>query len=131
MSYEFQNMEELNNNIESTNQDVSQEILDGTKEMRAMTGGQAGAIAYGIHRISELPAVNEKIQDCKEAFNDAMENAKDTISEFSGLKDTEIKKIRKNAADIAEKALWKHFIKFYYEAYDIALRNAQKRLLNR
>ena len=44
MSYEFQNMEELNNNIESTNQDVSQEILDGTKEMRAMTGGQAGAV---------------------------------------------------------------------------------------
>jgi hypothetical protein len=27
--------------------------------------------------------------------------------------------------------LWKHFIKYYYEAYDIALRNAQKRLLNK
>ena len=34
-----------------------------------------------------------------------------------------------NTADIAEKALWKHFIKYYYEAYDVALRNAQKRLL--
>ena len=56
---------------------------------------------------------------------------KDTISEFSALKDAEIKKIRKNAADIAEKALWKHFIKYYYEAYDIALRNAQKRLANK
>jgi len=39
----------------------------------------------------------------------------------------EIKKIRMKAAAIAEKALWKHFIQYYYEAYDIALRNAQKR----
>lgn len=45
------------------------------------------------------------------------------------MSDTEIKVIRKRAADIAEKALWKHFIKYYYEAYDVALRNAQKRLL--
>lgn len=88
MGYEFQNMEELNNNIESTIQDVSQEIIDNTKEMRAMTGGQAGAIAYGIQRISDIPAVNEKIQDCKEGFNNAMENAKDSIVEF-GAKVTE------------------------------------------
>lgn len=92
MGYEFQNMEELNNNIESTNQDVSQEIIDNTKEMRAMTGGQAGAIVYGIQRISDIPAVNEKIQDCKEGFNNAMENAKDSIVEFGtkvseGIKD--------------------------------------------
>ena len=53
---------------------------------------------------------------------------KDTISEFSTLTDTEINKIRKNAANIAEKALWKHFIRYYYEAYDVALRNAAKRL---
>lgn len=30
--------------------------------------------------------------------------------------------IRKNAAQIADKAQWKHFIKHYYDAYDIALR---------
>ena len=64
-------------------------------------------------------------------YSEVADAIKDTISEFSALKDSEIKKIRKNAANIAEKALWKHFIKYYYEAYDIALRNAQKRLLNR
>ena len=64
-------------------------------------------------------------------YSEVADAIKDTVAEFSGLKDTEIKKIRKNAADIAEKALWKHFIKYYYEAYDIALRNAQKRLLER
>jgi len=64
-------------------------------------------------------------------YSEVADAIKDTVSEFSALKDAEIKKIRKNAADIAEKALWKHFIKYYYEAYDIALRNTQKRLINR
>lgn len=92
MSYEFQNLEELNDNIESSNQDAGREILEENKEMRAMTGGQAGAIVYGIQRISDIPAVNEKIQDCKEGFNNALENAKDSIAEFGtkvsdGIKD--------------------------------------------
>ena len=64
-------------------------------------------------------------------YSEVADAIKDTVAEFSALKDTEVKKIRKNAADIAEKALWKHFIKYYYEAYDIALRNAQKRLLGK
>ena len=64
-------------------------------------------------------------------YSEVADAIKDTIAEFSGLSDTEIKKIRKNAAEIAEKALWKHFIQYYYEAYDVALRNAQKRLINR
>ena len=42
----------------------------------------------------------------------------------------EVKEIRKRAADVAEQALWKHFIQYYYEAYDIALRNALKRQLS-
>ena len=55
---------------------------------------------------------------------------KDTVSLFSAKTENEVKEIRKHAAEIAEKALWKHFIKYYYEAYDIALRNAMKRQLN-
>ena len=42
----------------------------------------------------------------------------------------EVKEIRKRAAEVAEQALWKHFIQYYYEAYDIALRNAMKRQLS-
>lgn len=91
MSYEFQDMEELNN-IESANLDVSKENTDVANEMRSMTGAQTAAIVYGIQRISDIPAVNEKIQDCKEAFSNAMENAKDSIVEFGtkvseGIKD--------------------------------------------
>ena len=61
-------------------------------------------------------------------YSEVADVIKDTISEFSTLTDTEINKIRKNAANIAEKALWKHFIQYYYEADDVALRNAAKRL---
>ena len=60
-------------------------------------------------------------------YSEVADAIKDTVSEFSEMSAQEIKKIRMKAAAIAEKALWKHFIQYYYEAYDIALRNAQKR----
>lgn len=82
MNYEFQNMEELDNTIEQTGRESMQEIGEHPREMRAMTGGQAGALVYGIHRISDIPAVNERIEDCKESFGRTMENAKDSIVEF-------------------------------------------------
>ena len=62
-------------------------------------------------------------------YSEVADVIKDTVSEFSGLPENVIKNMRKNAADVAEKALWKHFIKYYYEAYDLALRKAQKRLI--
>ena len=52
---------------------------------------------------------------------------KDTITLFANKTDKEVKEIRKRAAEVAEQALWKYFIQYYYEAYDIALRNAVKR----
>ncbi len=61
-------------------------------------------------------------------YSEVADAIKDTVAEFSNLSDAEIKKIRKNAENIAEKALWKHFITYYYQAYDVALRNAQSRL---
>lgn len=61
-------------------------------------------------------------------YSEVADAIKDTIVEFSCLQQKDIEKIRKNAAAIAEKALWKHFIGQYYQAYDVALRNAEKRL---
>lgn len=60
-------------------------------------------------------------------YSEVADAIKDTISDFSCLSEKDVEKIRKNASAIAEQALWKHFIKYYYEAYDIALRNASKR----
>ena len=41
---------------------------------------------------------------------------------------TEVDGCRKKARTLSKKALWEEFIKFYYEAYDIALRKAQMRI---
>ena len=44
------------------------------------------------------------------------------INEFASYDEATIKKLRKKASAIAEKALWKHFIRYYEQAYNIALR---------
>jgi glycogen synthase len=56
---------------------------------------------------------------------------KDAISAFSAKTEQEVENMRRDASHIAEQALWKHFIAYYYEAYDTALRNAHKRVVNK
>ena len=63
-------------------------------------------------------------------YSEVADAIKDTVSLFSCKGEKEIEKIRKSAAAVAEQALWKYFIEYYYEAYDIALRNAMKRQLS-
>ena len=54
---------------------------------------------------------------------------KESIISFSAKSEEETEYIRNRAATTAEHALWKHFIKNYYNAYDIAFRNAKARIL--
>ena len=61
-------------------------------------------------------------------YSEVAEQIKNTLAEFSAYNEKEVKAVRKKAALIAEKALWKNFITYYYDAYDIALRNAAKRM---
>ncbi|HJA86921.1 MAG TPA: glycogen/starch synthase [Candidatus Bacteroides avicola] len=63
-------------------------------------------------------------------YSEVADGIKDTVSLFSNKSEDEVKVIRRRAGQVAEQALWKYFIQYYYEAYDIALRNAMKRLLN-
>lgn len=63
-------------------------------------------------------------------YSEVADGIKDTVSAFSSKSDAEVKAIRKRAGKVAEQALWKHFIQYYYQAYDFALRRAAKRLLN-
>lgn len=51
-----------------------------------------------------------------------------TVLHFAQLDKTQVEKARQNAAAAAEKALWKNFISYYYEAYDIALQNKEVRI---
>ena len=50
------------------------------------------------------------------------------IYKFASYDEQSVKNLRKQAAAIAEKALWKHFIRYYEQAYDIALRKNGKKV---
>ena len=49
-----------------------------------------------------------------------------TISDLSVKTETEMAEIRKAAIKTSKQALWKHFISYYEQAYDLALKNANK-----
>lgn len=56
-------------------------------------------------------------------YSEVADSIKDTVAEFSSFSDAKVKKCRTAADKLSKKALWSEFIKFYYEAYDFALRN--------
>ncbi len=51
-----------------------------------------------------------------------------TIYKFALLSSSEVEKIRNKALSLSKKALWSEFIKYYYQAYDIALQKASNRV---
>lgn len=50
----------------------------------------------------------------------------DMVATFAKSSDKEHKAMQKKVSAVAEKALWRKFIKYYYQAYDIALRKLKK-----
>ena len=80
--------------------------------------GREGKLADGVEVI------------CRNDSNyfDAAEVITKTICIFAKLSEKEVAECRKKVARLAEKALWKHFIKNYFEAYDFALSAAKERI---
>ena len=60
-------------------------------------------------------------------YSEVADAIKDTIAEFSMMSKKEVKACRKKADALSKKALWSEFIRYYHEAYDIALQKAEKR----
>ncbi len=60
-------------------------------------------------------------------YSEVADNIKDTVAYYSCLSKKEVEACRKHAEALSKKALWSEFIKYYYEAYDVALRKALKR----
>ena len=60
-------------------------------------------------------------------YSEVADGVKDTVASFSMMDAKEVERCRKQADALSKKALWSHFIKRYYEAYDIALRRAEER----
>ena len=61
-------------------------------------------------------------------FNEVSDTIRDTILKFSQMDSKQVDAARKNAEKVAEKALWKHFIKYYYAAYKKALTRRDERI---
>ena len=60
-------------------------------------------------------------------YSEVADAIKDTVAEFSGYTKKQVDECRKKADALSRKALWSEFIRYYYEAYDIALRKAEER----
>ena len=61
-------------------------------------------------------------------YSEVADAIKDTVAKYSGMTDAQVKKCRTNADKLSKKALWSHFIEYYYDAYDFALRKAEERV---
>jgi glycosyltransferase involved in cell wall biosynthesis len=60
-------------------------------------------------------------------YSEVADAIKDTVAKYSNYTADEVKKARQNAEKLSKKALWKEFIKYYEQAYDMALRKAEER----
>ena len=60
-------------------------------------------------------------------YSEVADIIKETVAAFSSMTKKEVDACRKHADTLSKKALWSEFIKYYYEAYDIALRKAEAR----
>ena len=60
-------------------------------------------------------------------YSEVADVIKDTVAEYSNMKAADVKICRTAAEKLSKKALWSEFIKYYEQAYDIALRNAERR----
>lgn len=90
---------------------------------------------FGLWANSEIGHVGEIIDGVKVVhrtdynYSEVADKIKDTVAEFSNFTAADVKKSRSNADKLSKKALWSNFIKYYYEAYDFALRRAEERML--
>ena len=57
-------------------------------------------------------------------YNEVADDIKKTVIKYANATKTKQTRMRNNARSLSEKALWTHFIEYYYNAYDFALRKA-------
>ncbi len=89
---------------------------------------------FGLWANSEIGRQGEIIDGVKVVhrtdynYSEVADKIKDTVAEYSNFTPAEVKKSRANAEKLSRKALWSNFIKYYYQAYDFALRCAEERV---
>ena len=89
---------------------------------------------FGLWVNKELGRYGELIDGVKVVhrtdsnYHDVADNIEEALCEYSQFNAALVKSSRTNAEKLSKKALWSEFIKYYDEAYDIALRNASNRI---
>ena len=61
-------------------------------------------------------------------YSEVADTIKDTVAEFSAMTKKQVSDARSAAEKLSKKALWSEFIKYYHQAYDIALNRANERI---
>ena len=61
-------------------------------------------------------------------YSEVADIIKTTVADYSAMNKKQIDACRKHAGELSKKALWSEFIKYYYQAYDIALTKAEERM---
>lgn len=73
----------------------------------------------------------EVLERTDENYFVVADSIKDSILSYMNSSQEAVDSSRKTAMELSEKASWSHFIKYYLDAYDIALKNAMKRNKNK
>ena len=60
-------------------------------------------------------------------YNDVANDIKQTVIKYANATKNKQTRMRNNARSLSQKALWTHFIEYYYDAYDFALNKAEAR----
>lgn len=60
-------------------------------------------------------------------YNDVANDIKQTVIKYANATKNKQTRMRNNARALSQKALWTHFIEYYYDAYDFALNKAEAR----
>lgn len=63
-------------------------------------------------------------------WNEASADIAQQIEKWVAMDFRQREEIRQKAGDIAQKALWKHFIRYYLEAYEVAMKKTWKKIEN-
>ena len=90
------------------------EITDGVKVIHRTDYNYSEVAVKVIHRTDYN-------------YSEVADVIKDTVAEYSNMKAADVNICRTAAEKLSKKALWSEFIKYYEQAYDIALRNAERR----
>jgi hypothetical protein len=78
-------------------------------------------------RYSEIEDGVKVIHRTDYNYSEVADEIKDTVAHYSNMKEKEVEKSRSNASKLSKLALWSHFITYYQQAYDHALRKAEER----